>query len=266
MTFVDTSGDLVSCEIQRGVATIVLRRSDKLNSMNDAMIAQLLSALDKACDSARVAVIRAEPGVRVFSAGHDLSEVAAGFDDPALWDNPVESLLAGLPRRPIPVIAAVEGSVWGAACNLVVAADLVVACRDATFAITPAKLGVPYFDDGVAAFLAALPVHIAKEMFLTARPLSAEDAHRWGMVNRLVADEVELTEVVAHMAATIAELAPLTLRTVKAQFAAMTASRPADEAERAELLALRQQAWRSEDFKEGVAAFGERRKPEFEGR
>ena len=262
----DSPDGLVTCDVDRGVATIVLRRRSRLNSMNDAMIGQLLAALDEAQTFARVAVIRAEPGVKVFSAGHDLSEVAAGFDDPALWDNPIEELLAGLPRRPIPVIAAVEGSVWGAACNLVVAADLVVACHDATFAITPAKLGVPYFDDGVAAFLAALPVHIAKEMFLTARPLSAEDAHRWGLVNRLVADETELTAVVAHMAATIAELAPLTLRSVKAQFAAITAARPAGDSEREELLELRRQAWRSSDFREGVAAFGERRKPQFEGR
>ena len=81
---------------------------------------------------------------------------------------------------PLPVIAAVAGGVWGGACELVMAADVVVAVETSTFAITPAKLGVAYSSAGVSRFLAALPVHIVKEMFFTATPLSAQRAYDLG--------------------------------------------------------------------------------------
>lgn len=257
---------LITCVVDANIATITLRRTDKLNSFTEQMIVELQAALRTAEVEARVAVIRAEPGVRVFSAGHDISDVAVGVDDPADWDNPVEGLLAGIPRLSIPVIAAVEGSVWGAACNLVVACDIVVATQNSSFAITPGKLGVAYFLDGIAEFAAALPLHIAKEMFFTAQPLAVADAHRWGLVNRVVADEVELTAVVAQMAEGIAALAPLTLSSAKADFAAVTGARNPSPQLLAELTELRRRAWRSDDFREGVAAFTERRPPTFRGR
>jgi len=257
---------LVTCVVDATIATITLRRSEKLNSLNEQMILELQAALETAAAEARVAVIRAEPGVRVFSAGHDISDVAVGVVDPSTWENPVEELLAGIPKLPIPVIAAVEGSVWGAACNLVVACDIVVATRSSSFAITPAKLGVAYFPEGIAEFAAALPLHVAKEMFITAQPVSVEDAHRWGLVNRVVADESELSSVVEQMAAGVAALAPLTLNSVKAEFAAITGAQPPSAELLAELTELRRKAWRSEDFREGVAAFTERRRPVFRGR
>jgi methylmalonyl-CoA decarboxylase len=257
---------LVTAVVDSTIATVTLRRSAKLNSLNEEMILELQAALRAAEAEARVVVIRAEPGVKVFSAGHDISDVAVGVADPSDWENPVEELLAGIPNLAIPVIAAVEGSVWGAACNLVVACDIVVATRTSSFAITPAKLGVPYFSEGIAEFAAALPLHVAKEMFLTAQPLSADDAHRWGLVNRVVADESELTSAVAQIAAGVAALAPLTLHSVKAEFAAVTGARPPSPETVAQLTELRRRAWRSEDFREGVAAFTERRRPVFRGR
>lgn len=266
MATYDCRMSLVTCVVDANIATITLRRSEKLNSLNEQMIRELQAALETAAAEARVAVIRAEPGVRVFSAGHDISDVAVGVSDPSAWENPVEQLLAGIPKLAIPVIAAVEGSVWGAACNLVVACDIVVATRTSSFAITPAKLGVAYFPDGIAEFAAVLPLHVAKEMFLTAQPLAVEDAHRWGLVNRVVADEAELTAVVAQLSAGVAALAPLTLRSVKAEFAAVTGAEPPSVELLSELTELRRTAWRSADFREGVAAFNERRRPVFRGR
>jgi len=252
---------LVTAEIDGRVATVTLRRGEKLNSLNDEMIAELDVALHRSAESARVVILRAEPGVTVFSAGHDIDHVPVGAEA-SEWDNPVEKVITAVPELPVPVIAAVEGSVWGAACNLVVACDMIVATRTATFAITPAKLGVPYFPAGISLFARSLPLHVVKSMYFTAAPLTATDAHQYGMVHALVADEAELTHEVQGLAERISSLAPLTLRSVKAELARLDpytgiSARVASE--------LRAAAWHSNDVREGVAAFRERRRPRFEG-
>lgn len=253
---------LVTLDIDSDIATITLRRSDKLNSLSTPMIRELGDALTAGAAASRVVVLRAEPGVKVFSAGHDLDDVPV-HADPHDWDNPVEAVIAGIPALPVPVIAAVQGTVWGAACNLVVACDLIVATRDATFAITPAKLGVPYFRAGLAIFARSLPLHVAKAMFYTAEPLPAADAHRYGLVHALADDADDLAAQVDRLTRRIASLAPLTIRSIKAELDALDGLTDADEAE---LEALRVQAWLSDDVREGVAAFNERRRPTFQGR
>ena len=142
----------------------------------------------------RAAIIRAEPGSSTWSAGYDISALPVDGSDPLTWTNPLEAFLHAVRSAPFPVIAAVEGGVWGGACELVMTCDLVVAVRSATFAITPARLGVPYNTAGVAHFLSALPLNVAKEMFFTADPITAETAAAFGVVNRLVDDGDEMTE------------------------------------------------------------------------
>lgn len=252
---------LVTWDADDAVATVVLRRAERLNSLNTEMIEQLRAALTAAAAVSRVVVLRAEPGVRVFSAGHDLDDVPV-HAAPEEWDNPVESLISGIAELPVPVVAAVEGSVWGAACNLVVACDLIVATRGASFAITPAKLGVPYFPEGVSIFFTSLPQHVAKAMFFTAEPLTAERAYHFGLVHELAEDEPDLSARTAALTARISQLAPLTIRSVKAEFAAFDPTRDADQAS---LARLRREAWLSADVREGVQAFSERRPPRFEG-
>jgi methylmalonyl-CoA decarboxylase len=253
---------VVTLDVNDAIATVTLRRTDKLNSLNAAMIAELGDALERGAATARVVVLRAEPGVSVFSAGHDIDDVPV-HADPDQWDNPVEAVIAGIPALPAPVIAAVEGSVWGAACNLVVACDLIVATRNATFAITPAKLGVPYFRGGLAIFARSLPLHVVKAMFFTAETITADQAHGYGLVHQVAEDGADLDARVARLASRIAALAPLTIRSVKAELDALDGLTDVDDAG---LAALREQAWLSADVKEGVAAFRERRRPNFEGR
>lgn len=253
---------MVTWDVEGAVATVVMRRSEKLNSLNTEMIYELRAALEAAAGQSRVVVLRAEPGVKVFSAGHDISEVPVHASAHE-WDNPVEELITGIADLPVPVVAAVQGTVWGAATNLVVACDVVVATLDASFAITPAKLGVPYFARGVSIFARSLPLHVVRGMFFTATALSAVDAHRYGMVHALAADADHLDEEVAKVTAAVSVLAPLTIRSVKAQLAALDPLAPADLEG---IRAARDAAWLSEDVKEGVAAFQERRRPNFQGR
>jgi len=168
-------------------------------------------------------------------------------------------------RRPA-VIAAVEGGVWGGACELVLTCDLVVAVESATFALTPARLGVPYNTAGVAHVLSALPLNVAKELFFAADPMSAQDWRGYGVVNRVVADAGELDYTARDLALRIAQRAPLTVRAVKAEMAALTDARSLTSDDFERLTELRRAAWTSSDYQEGVRAFLEKRSPRFEGR
>lgn len=256
------SMDFVSIDMDQNIATVTLRRTNKLNSLNDQMIAELDQSLILSADQARVVVLRAEPEVKVFSAGHDISEVPTGVDATA-WENPVEELICRIPTLPVPVIAAVSGTVWGAATNIVVACDVVIARNTSSFAITPAKLGVPYFTAGLDLFIQALPLPVVRSMFFTATPLAAEQAHQFGLVSELATSEAELTDKAYATATRIASLAPLTVRTVKAQLAGQ---QRLNAVQHTVVDQLRQQAWLSEDVREGITAFHERRSAQFQGR
>lgn len=258
---------LVRTERDGGVAVLTMTNGARLNALGSALIADLLAALDGAEeDGVRALVLRAEPGVTTWSAGHDIEELPTDGRDPLMWTNPLEMLLRRVRDVPYAVIAAVEGGVWGGACDLAITCDLVVAVRTATFAITPAKLGVPYNTAGVAHFLGALPLHRVKEMFFTGNPITADTAYQFGLVNRLVGDEVEMAGEALALARVVAERAPLVIRSTKAEFTALTDASPMTAEIFERLTSLRRDAWRSEDFQEGIRAFHERRAPRFTGR
>ena len=106
----------------------------------------------------------------------------------------------------------------GAACDLAVTCDLAIGTPKTTFAITPVKIGVSYNTEGMSHFLGVLPLHVVKEMVFTGDPLSAEDAYRFGLLNRLVEPE-KLEETTMTIARTIASRAPLAVAVVKAELA-----------------------------------------------
>lgn len=248
------------------VATVTLANTAKRNALNADLLGGLIDCLESAGrDGTRALIIRAEPGVQIWSAGHDITELPRDGSDPLAWSNPLEGLLRAVREAPFPIIAAVEGSVWGGACNLVVACDLVVATRSSTFAITPAKLGIPYNSAGIGHFMGAMPVNLAKEMLFTAEPLSAEVLTRVGVVNRLTADETEMTRAAHALATRIADLAPLSIRAMKAEMNALIDSRHLTTDLFEHLTSLRRDAWASADYREGLAAFAERRAAVFTG-
>ena len=89
----------------------------------------------------------AQSGVKVWSSGHDVYELPAGGRDPLGWDDPLRELVRAIEECPAPVIAVIEGGVWGGACEVAFACDLIIAAPSATFAVTPARLGVPVIFD-----------------------------------------------------------------------------------------------------------------------
>ncbi|MFN8126588.1 MAG: methylmalonyl-CoA decarboxylase [Candidatus Nanopelagicales bacterium] len=248
------------------VTTITLTRTRRLNALNGALVAAVVAALgDCVGRGQRAVILRAEPGVRTWSAGHDVAELPTDGSDPLTWSSPLEELLRTVRQVPIPVIAAVEGGVWGGACDLVFTCDLVVAAEAATFAITPAKLGVPYNTAGVSHFVGVMPLHLVKELFFTAEPMTAQVAAQHGLVNRVVADSDDLTATVEGLADRVAQMAPLVIRAVKAELTALTDASPMTPEVFEQLTGLRRASWRSRDYEEGLAAFHERRPARFTG-
>ncbi|MGV1004952.1 MAG: methylmalonyl-CoA decarboxylase [Candidatus Nanopelagicales bacterium] len=247
------------------VTTLTMDNSQRRNVLGSEMVASLQEALSRAAgDGTRVVVLRATQGSTTWSAGHDITDLPPA-DDPLSWTAPQELLFRAVSRAPLPVIAAVEGGVWGGACDLVACCDLVIATPDVTFAITPARLGVPYNIAGVSHFVDSLPLHIVKEMFFTAQPIDVTVAHQHGLVNRVLRPDQDLSIVVDELAQHIATLAPLVIRAIKAELGALGDGRPLAPEVYQRLTSHRRAAWTSADYKEGVAAFRERRKPEFTG-
>ncbi len=127
------------------VLTLTLDEPDRRNALSAALLGEFVAELSAAAqEGMRAVIVQASPAGGVWSAGHDIDELPQGDRDPLTWDNPLEEALRAVRDAPFPVIAAVDGSVWGGACDLVLTCDLVVAVRTASFAITPTRLGIPY--------------------------------------------------------------------------------------------------------------------------
>lgn len=245
-----------------GVVTI---DNPPVNALNREVCAGLLAAFDEFERArVRVVVLAAEPSARVWSAGHDVSEIPLDGHDGVTWTTGFERVLRRVRACPAPVIAMLHSSVWGAACDVAVTCDLATGTPQTTFAITPVKLGISYNVGGMSHFLGALPLHIIKEMAFTGDPLSAEDALRLGLLNRLVPLE-RLEEVTMELAHIIAARAPLAVTVLKTELRGLTsgAAMSADEFE--QIQSVRRAAFMSHDLKEGVEAFFQKRPPVFEG-
>jgi methylmalonyl-CoA decarboxylase len=180
-------GAVVGTEVRGHVGVITLDDERRRNALSAQMANGIVAALESLrAAGARAVVLRAAAGLHVWSAGQDIDELPGGRRDPLTYNDPLEQLLRAIRTFPAPVIAMVHGSVWGGAFDLVLSCDLLIADETATFAITPANLGLPYNTTGLLHFLGRLPINLTKEMFFTATPLDAERATEWLVLNHLV--------------------------------------------------------------------------------
>jgi methylmalonyl-CoA decarboxylase len=252
--------------MEDSIGTIVLNHPEKRNALSQALIADLLEALTAfRTQSARAIILRAPEGAKVWSAGHDVNELPQSHRDPLGWDDPLRQLIREIENYPAPIIAMVEGSVWGGACEAAFACDIVIAAEDATFAITPAKLGVPYNLSGLLTFMNVISLHVAKEMAFTALPVPAARAERLGIINRVVPQQ-DLKQQTYDMAKQIARNSPLSIAVMKEELNLLANAYDLSPIMFERIQSLRRVVYNSRDYQEGIRAFLEKRTPTFTGK
>ncbi|PRZ40853.1 enoyl-CoA hydratase/carnithine racemase [Antricoccus suffuscus] len=243
--------ETVTYESHQDVATIMIRRGNKLNALNNDVVEGLRDAWMRfeASDD-RAAVLTSE-GDRAFCVGADLS------DPPAEMWEAVPGVGVSVTK---PVVAAVFGHCVGGGYILSQHSDLAVVADNTVFMYPEARVG---FTGGLCSGAAVrVPHKIAMEFLLLGEPLTAQRAYEVGMVNKVVPLGTQL-EVATQMAQTIAQSAPLVVSTIK-QFADRTVPlSPSEEAAHARRQLV--QVSRSSDGQEGKAAFLEKRQPSFQG-
>ena len=256
---------LVQTHHQDSITTITLNHPEKRNALSKALIDELMATLTEcARRKTRVVILRAAQGSKVWSAGHDVRELPESGRDPLAWSDPLRMAVRAVEECPVPVIAMIEGGVWGGACELVLACDLLIAAPNATFAITPAKLGVPYNLTGVLNFMNRVELAVIKEMVFTAEPIGAERAQMLGIINHVVPSD-ELERFTYELAQRITLNSPLSISVMKEELRILSMAHSLSPRAFERIQGLRRIVYDSQDYREGIRAFLEKRKPHFTG-
>ncbi len=264
-----TTMSLVKLDFIDRVAFIEMQHTKRLNCLSKDLCDDVAAAIKTAgsCDDCVAIVIKAPDDAKVFSAGHDINELPKGTRDPLCFNTPMERLFQTVENSPLPVIAYVTGSVWGGGCDLCVTCDMIVASDDSTFAITPAKLGIPYNISGVMRFISALGINKAREMFFTAAPITAAEAYNLRLVNHF-APRTELKKILnERILDNIRKNSILSVVCLKRQFRVLSMSNAKISPEIYEALeSLRTVIYNGADYLEGIHSFFEKRTPKFTGK
>jgi enoyl-CoA hydratase/carnithine racemase len=252
-------------EVGEGVGTVTLNRPQARNSLNRAIIRELGEALRRldAEPGVRVMVLRGA-GDRAFCAGADLKEMFREESILAAREQyaALAALLEGIPRMRVPVIAQVHGYALAGGCGLAAACDVVVAADDAVFGLPEIRLGLLPLIVLAPILRAASPKRVL-DLVLTGRELPASEALEIGLVTRVV-PRAELEPTVGRIARTIAGLSPAAVALGKEAFYQALDLRQAQALPHLrDLLTI---VARSEDAREGIAAFLEKRPPRWTGR
>ncbi|EEW24337.1 enoyl-CoA hydratase-related protein [Rhodobacter ferrooxidans] len=255
--------DTISVSLTDGVGLITLNRPEVMNALSSAMRAELRAAVTDLGRTARVLVLTGAG--RAFCSGQDLGDAAAidALDLERILREEYEPLLHAINDCPVPTIAAVNGIAAGAGANLALAADVVIATESAAFIQAFTRIGL--IPDAGGTYWLPRQIGMARAMAaaLFADRVSARQAADWGMIYECVAD----ADFAGHWqarAATLASGPTLAYRGVKqAMRASFANDLPGQLALEARLQGL---CGQSRDFREGVAAFLEKRPPRFQGR
>jgi enoyl-CoA hydratase/carnithine racemase len=246
-----------------GVARLTISNPDRRGAL-DHEILDALAEHSRTLD-ARCLVIRGSGPV--FSAGYDIGNLEdSGFEETAerLVAHPFQDAIEALEEYSYPVIGQINGHAIGGGLELALTCDIRVAARGAKLGMPPAKLGLIYSHTGLLKFMRACGPANTAELFFVGRNVDAERGERMGLVNEVV-NPNELDDRVLELASEIAGNAPLSLAGNKRILRALSAHALPPDVER-ELIDLRESCFRSEDFREGVRAFAEKRRPVWRGR
>jgi methylmalonyl-CoA decarboxylase len=257
---------LVAVDVRNHIGTVILNHTRKRNALSAELIEGLCEALTRMrLENVRAVILRAPAGVEVFSAGHDVRELATNGRDPLTYNDPLRRVIREIELFPAPVIAMIEGSVWGGACELVMSCDLLVAGLDTTFAVTPAKLGVPYNVSGVQNLLNAGGMQLCKEMLFTAQPVGVKRLVELGLVSYAV-PRAELEPLAMGLAVQIAGNSPMVVTLLKEEMRLLAIRNSMGPETYERVQAIRRKVYDSDDYQEGIRAFFDRRPPQFKGK
>lgn len=249
------------------VARLTISRPEARNALDHDVlgaIAEAMPGLDRGIEL-RCVILTGEG--RAFSAGYDIAAIPQDSfeqDAEALVAHPFHDALEAVAGHPWPVLAALNGHALGGGLELALTADLRICARGAKLGMPPAKLGLIYGHTGLRRFIAAIGVPRTKQLFLTGRNLDAERAERIGLVHEVVDDDA-VESASLELAAEVAANAPLSMRGNKLAIDTLTANPVLSAEQERELIELRESCFRSADFREGIAAFADKRKPEWRG-
>jgi enoyl-CoA hydratase/carnithine racemase len=249
-------------DLTDGVLTITLNRPERRNALSEALLTELETVLDEtAADRAVQCVVLAASGT-VFSSGHYLGEMSGRTEGEyhALFAR-CSRVMMKLRSLPQPVIARVQGLATAAGCQLVAACDLAVASTDAKFAAPGVKIGL-FCTTPMVPLVRNIPAKIAMEMLLTGQPITAQRAYEVGLVNRVVpADRLDAT--VKEFTDAIVASSPLVTRLGKLAFYDHYALPETAAYERATDVMTHNAV--AHDAQEGIAAFIQKRRPNWTG-
>ena len=259
------AGQLVVDEPAPDVARLTISNPERRGALDHAILDALAATLPEL--DARCVIITGEEDI--FSAGYDLgglSEEVPPEEAHRLVAHPFVDALDAVEAYPHPTVAALNGHTIGGGLELALACDLRIAAAQIKLGMPPAKLGLVYSHTGLRKFIETIGAPRTRELFLVGRRIDAATAERWGLVNG-VADPGRLAEEALRLAVEIAGNAPLAQLGNKRIIRELTAAQmPLDPEIERELLELRRSCFATEDFREGVRAFAEKRPPRWQGR
>jgi enoyl-CoA hydratase/carnithine racemase len=260
------SGKVVVDEPAEGVARIRISNVEKRGALDHEILDAL--AEEVRAQGARCLLLTGDGPV--FSAGYDIG----GFSDDDEFSDQAESLVAhpftaaieAIDSYRFPVVAAINGHAIGGGLELAVTCDLRIAARGVKLGMPPAKISLIYSHTGLRRFIEVCGVANTNELFLLGRNVEADRGYDMGLVNQVV-DPEALDETALGVAAEIAANAPLSLEGNKRVIRALREHGwPLPEELERELVDLRESCFASEDFREGISSFAEKRPPRWKGR
>jgi enoyl-CoA hydratase/carnithine racemase len=262
------SGKLVLDRPAEAVARITIRNPAKRNALDHEILEGIATLMEELNDgiATRCVVIAGSEGM--FSAGYDIGDIPDEvFAEEAerLVAHPFSRAIEAVEAFPFPTLAALNGHALGGGLELALTCDLRIAARGVKLGMPPAKLGLIYSHTGLQKFIDAVGPARTRELFFVGRNVDADRAEQIGLVHEVV-DPQGIDEAAVGLAAEIAGHAPLSLTGNKEIIGRLTAFPRLSQNEEKEVIDLRLSSFRTRDFREGVRAFGEKRKPHWEGR
>jgi enoyl-CoA hydratase/carnithine racemase len=260
-----SSGRLLVDEPAPGVTRLTISNPDKRGALDHAILDGFAATLPEL--DARCVLVTGEG--RSFSAGYDIGNFAGDAlarEAEELIANPFTAAIAAIENYPYPTVAALNGHTIGGGLELALSCDLRVAASTIALGMPPAKLGLVYSHTGIRKFIDTIGAPRTRELFLVGRNIDARTARDWGLVNA-IAEPDQLPDQAIALATEIAAGAPLASRGNKRVISTvLAAGTELDPDVERELIDLRRACFSSEDFREGVRAFAEKRPAEWRGR